>query len=287
MIENVDRRVLSGFRCVDAITQGTIEDPLTVTAAQLVLRRNRSGVVAVMDAPQMAALTSLFLVPDPSTWPPPTNFEVTIQDPSMRYFPRRVNIAVPQPLPTAGASSPATTSTAAPTTTLATSTTTPAPTTTALATAPQVPAITTPQTVVLYPTPASPVAPNWAVVRVSVTSNASTPAALAWAVVQLKSAGVPTINGVTGANGEALLAVPGLGLKLSSSSTGAVKEATTPATITAWFDPGLLTKPRSFIPNPDDILLHLSAPSPQWKSASKSVDLGPGQTVSIALTISI
>jgi len=44
MIENVDRRVLAGFRCVDAMTGRSILAPLAVTTAPLVITRNRSGV---------------------------------------------------------------------------------------------------------------------------------------------------------------------------------------------------------------------------------------------------
>ncbi len=147
--------------------------------------------------------------------------------------------------------------------------------------------MTTPQSVVLYPTPAVPVAPNWAVIRVSVVSNATPPAPLPWAVIQVASSGNPTATGLTNENGEALLAVPGLGLKLSSSSTGAVTEATTPATVTAVFDPATLGQPKGWVSNPDDILLQLASPSPTWKSASQPVQLGPGQTVFVALTISM
>jgi hypothetical protein len=281
MIENVDRRVLAGFRCVDAITSGSILGPLTVTAAPLVIRRNHSGVFAVMDAPGFTALTTQFL-PASGSWPAPSNFEITIQDPTLRYLARRAAIAAPQPLPTVpppAATSP--TTTPAPTTTVQGS----PPTTAPPAGLPPLPPVTTPQTVVLYPTPAAPVAPNWAVLRVSVLSNATPPAPLPWAVIQVSGAGSPVPVGLTNENGEALLAVLGLGLSLSSNSTGAVTEATTSATVTALFDPSSLNRPKDWIPNPDDILLNQS--SSQWKTASQPVQLGPGQTVFVTLTISM
>lgn len=286
MSENVDRRVLAGFRCVDAITSGSILSPLSVTSTQLVLLRNASGIFAVMDAPGLTSLTNQFLAP--AAWPPPSNYEITIQDPSYRYLARRVNIAAPQPLPAAVA--PGTTTTSQPTTTplpttTASATTTPAPTTTAAQGPPPLPPVTTPQSIVLYPTPAAPVALNWAVVRVSVVSNATPPAPLPWAIVQVLGAGNPPATGLTNQNGEALLAVPGLGLRLSSNGSGAVTEITTPATVTAWFDPTVLTQPPGWVPNPDDILSNLS--NPLWKSASEAVQLGPGQTILVALTISV
>lgn len=145
--------------------------------------------------------------------------------------------------------------------------------------------MTTPQQVVLYPTTAAPLAPNWAVLRVSVVSNATPPVPLPWAVIQVQGAGSPAPSGLTNQNGEALLAVPGLGFKLSSNATGAVTEATIAATVTAFFDPATLTQPRGWVPNPDDILLNLS--NPQWKSATQAVQLGSGQTVFVTLTISM
>ncbi len=96
MSENVDRRVLGGIQCVDAITNGSILDPLVVSSPQLTLRPNRVGIYVIWDGPGFHALTTF--VP-PSPWPAPTSFEISIEDPSFRYLPRRSNIQVPQPLP--------------------------------------------------------------------------------------------------------------------------------------------------------------------------------------------
>ena len=293
MNANVDRRVLAGFRCVDAITGRSILGPLIVTTAPLLVTRNRSGVFAVMDGPGFHNLTTQFLAP--ASWPGPTPYPITIQDPALRYLPRRARIIVPQPLPVAvppGVSvqpspttTPPITTTAQPTTTVAGATTTPSPTTTSQAAMPQPLPGMVPQDVYVYPTPAAPIAPNWAVIRASVLSNASPPAPLPWAVIQVSGVGNPPPTGVTNQGGETLLAVPGLGLKLSSASTGSVTETTTPATVTAWFDPSVLSQPVGWVSNPDDILVSLS--SGQWKRASQSVQLGPGQTVYVNLTISL
>lgn len=267
MNENVDRRVLAGFRCVDAITGASILQPLSVDGSPLAIRRNTSGIFAVLDAPGLTALTTKFLPPADGSWPLPTNATITIQDPSLRYLPRRAQIAVPQPLPM----------TAPPGTT--------APHTTSLAAPPPPPPVTTPQDIFLYPTPAAPLAPNWAVVRASVASSSAPPVPLPWAVIQVTMSGSPPVNGVANNRGEALTAVAGLGLQLSASGTGAVTETTTPATVTALFDPATLAQPKGWIPNPDDILLNLS--STKWKTASATVQLAPGQTVFVNLTISM
>lgn len=266
MIENVDRRVLAGFRFVDAITGNAVLQTLAVDGGPLRLRQNHSGIFAVMDAPKLTDLTWQFL-PDPAGWPPSTNFELTVTDPSNRYLARRAQIAVPQPLPAAvspAAPPPATTTTVAGT---------PAP----------VPPVTTPQDILLYPTTAAPVAPNWAVIRVSLLNTDTPPSPLSGAVIQVTISGVPPISGLTNGLGEALIGVQGLGLKLSSSATGAVTEVTTTATVEAYFDP--TPRPQNWVPNPDDILDDLS--NPAWKTASQSVNLAPGQTVFVNLTISL
>jgi hypothetical protein len=123
-------------------------------------------------------------------------------------------------------------------------------------------------------------------------SGANPPAPLPWAVVQVLGLSNPsgTNNvppaGVTNLNGESLIAVPGLGLKLtSSSSTGSVTEIWTQVTVKAWFDPSVLEQPATWVSNPDDILLNLT--STQLKSTSQPAQLAPGQTVFITLTISL
>lgn len=134
--EWTDRRVLGGLLFVDAITGSAIPDPLRVASAQLQLRPNRSGVYVVFDGPGFRALTTQF-IPDGASWPGPQSFEISVQDPSLRYLARRAQIQAPQPLNAA----------------------------------------TTLQTVTLYPSAAAEVAPNWAVVRASVvgTSGAGLP----------------------------------------------------------------------------------------------------------------
>jgi hypothetical protein len=263
MSDIMDRRVLAGFRCVDAITGGSILLPLTVQAQPLKLRQNRSGVFAVVDAPGLTPLTNQFL--PPGSWPLPGPFEISIQDASLLYLSRRAKISVPQPLPAVVAPG-----------------TTPPGTTAAPA---AVPPLNTPQTVTMYPNAAAPIAPNWAVVRVSVVSNATPAAPLPFAVVQVSGATSQPAAGLTNANGDALIAIPGLGLTLSSSGTGSVTETTTAATVAAWFDPTVLTQPKGWVSNPDDILQNLA--SAQWKTASQSIQLGPGQTVFVTLTISL
>ncbi len=259
MSENCDHRVLGGFQCVDAITNASIVDPLKVSSTQLWLRANHSGVYAVWDAPNLRKYTSF----DPLLpWPTPTPFEIAIEDPRLRYLPRRCSVQVPQPLPTAP------TSPTAPFTVSSSS---------AVSYGPQL--------VTLYRGPAASVAPNWAVVRASVSSNAANPVPLRWAVLQVLNGTTVMATGMADINGQALLAVSGLGLQLSQVASGPVTEQTTPATVQAWFDPTILSQPPGWLPDPDAILQQI--PGGSLKTASASILFGPGQTVFVPLTVSL
>ena len=92
-------------------------------------------------------------------------------------------------------------------------------------------------------------------------------------------------TGMTDARGEAMLAVPGLGLQVSADSSGAVTETTIPVTIQAWFDPTTLQQSAGWIPNPDDILNNLSSTS--LKTNKLTGALGAGQTLFAAITITV
>lgn len=243
--ESVDRRVLGGFVFVDAITSDSVVGSLVASSTQLQLKVNKSGIYAIFDAPGFSNLTTQFL---PATWPTTTQgFEVTVQDPSLRYLPRRVQVQAPQPLPVPG-NPPS------------------------------------PQKIQLYPSPSAVLSPNWAVVRVSVTNTAGV--GLPWALVELiNSDSSVAATGMTDARGEALLAVAGLGLQVSKGASGSITETTIPITIQAWFDPSVLTQPEGWVPDPDTILGSLT--STALKTGKASGTLGPSMIFPAAITISV
>jgi len=185
--------------------------------------------------------------PAASGWPTAQSFEITVSDPNLRYIARRAKVQAPQPLSAAF----------------------------------------TLQSVALYPGPARAVAPNWAVVRASVTATDNRP--LPWTVLQVvksdNNVNSVIATGMTDARGEALLAVMGLGLQVSPNASGAVTEVTTPVTVQAWFDPSALQQTPDWIPNPDDILANLASSS--LRKGQQSGALGPGQTVLAAISISL
>jgi hypothetical protein len=245
MNELVDRRVLAGFRCVDGTTGLSVVDPLPIDSPQLRLLQNRSGVYAVLDGPGLRALTDQLRPATP--WPAAGNFEITIQDPRRRYLPRRAKIQAPQQPDVSSA----------------------------------------PQAVVLYPSPAAPVDLSWVTLRISVVNTAVPTRALPWTVLQVLDAStVPATVLATGAadeRGEALLAISGMGLQVSSKAGGTVTEKTTPATVQGWFDPAGFDRPAGWIPNPDDILANLADPS--LKTGTKNVQIGPGLTLLVTISI--
>ena len=265
MRESVDRRVLGAFRCVDAVTGTSVLNALSVATPQLSLRPNRSSIYVIFNAPGLDALTTQF---DPTLpWPAPATFEVSIQDPSRRYLPRRANVEAPRKLPPP------------------VDPTQPVDSTKVLS---DLAVVFNPQPVQLFPSPSAPVSPNWGVIHVSVIRSGSTPPkGLPWAVVQAARTDNKALLATTvaDARGEGLLAIPGLGPEVSGSDTGAVTQATVAVTVTGWFDPSVLNQPSKWIPNPDDILNNLASAS--FKTGSLTTQVGPGQTVNRSLAISV
>lgn len=254
MIESVDRRVLGGFVCVDAITGSSVVPAIPVTAPMWTVKPNRSGIYVIFDGPGLDLLTGEFI---PSgTWPAPVPFEVSLQDPNRRYLPRRATVKAPLAVPTIPPAAVAATG------------------------------VFVPQQVPLYPSPSAPIGQNWATIHASVTRQGATPPqGLPWAILQVVSNSDNTVlaTGQTDTNGEALLAVIGLTVQASTSGTGPVTVSSVAATVTAYFDPSVLTQPTGWIPNPDDILTNLS--STALKSASQPVQLSSGQEGALSFSI--
>ena len=67
MIELVDRRVLGGFVCVDAITGSPVVPAIPVTTPQWTVKPNRSGIYVIFNGPGFDLLTGQFI--PTGTWP--------------------------------------------------------------------------------------------------------------------------------------------------------------------------------------------------------------------------
>jgi hypothetical protein len=220
------------------------------------VKPNRSGVYVIFNGPGFDPQNDEFI---PSgTWPAPAQFEVALQDPSLRYLPRRANVNAPQPVPVYPP--------------------VPSPLTGVFA----------PQQVAVYPSPAGVIGPNWATIHASVTRQGVTPPqGLPWAVLQVvqNSNNAILATGQTDLNGEALLAVVGLTVQANTGGGGPVTISTVAATVTAYFDPNVLSQPAGWIPNPDDILTNLS--NPALKSSSQAVELSSGQEMAMSFAIAV
>jgi len=269
MNESVDRRVLGAFQFQDVVTGNSVLDNLAVAALPLLVRPNRCGIYVIFNAPGFADLTGQFDPPLPG--PKAGTFEISVQDPSRRYLPRRVKLQVPQNLPAAiDPSKPFDPG--------------------KVLSDPRV--IFNPQAVPLYPSPAAPVAPTWAAIHISVVRSGIVPlTGLPWCAVQVTH---PDNGGktkvlattVTDARGEGLLAIPGLGPEISGSETGAVTKSNVSITITAGYDPSIaIPPPDTWVPNPDEIISKLGGGS--LKTASLDDEIAPGQTLNRTLAISV
>jgi hypothetical protein len=254
--ENVDRRILGAFICIDAITGSSVVPAVPVTPPpQWTVRPNHSGTYVIFDGPGFEKQSDDF--PLSTTWPPSVQFEVSLQDPSLYYLPRRAQVSAPLPVPT-------------------------------IPPIPATPNVFVAQQVKLYPSPAAPYGPNWATIHASVTKSGSNPVqGLPWAVLRVVQQSNNTIlaTGVTAPNGEALLAVIGLTVTANTGSGGAVTVSTVDATVTAYFDPSNLTQPSDWIPDPDDILNNLTNTS--LVSSSQPVQLGSGMELSMSFSLTV
>ena len=146
-----------------------------------------------------------------------------------------------------------------------------------------------PQSVTLYPSPAAIPGANWAVVRASVTRGASRNG-IAWAVLRLvrDSDDAVLATAMSGLNGEALLAVPGIGVTSNPNGGGAVMTATIDATVTAFVSPDALSGVAAdpgWLPNPDDVLNDLA--NAGLKKNSQAVKIGRGTLSHVTLPIAV
>jgi hypothetical protein len=249
-VENVDRRVLGAFRLVDSITGSTVAAPLVVTSAQLTLRQNRSGIWVVFNGPGFTPLTNSF--DPPAVLPAAQPFTLSIQDPSGQYLPRQATVNMPAPL--TPASDPA--------------------------------SVFNPQAITMFASAGAPLGVNWAVVRASVM-RAVPAQALGNALLRVIRTSDNSLlaTGMTDARGEALLAVPGLGVRAGSNAGGPVLEATTAVSIVASFDSNQFAQPAGTLPNPDQLLANLAAAT--VKTTAQTAQLGAGLSISLAFSIAV
>jgi len=249
--EAVDRRVLGGFKLVDSITGRTVTGGITVTGAGLRIRANRSGIWAVLDAPGLSAAANDFA--GTAAQLPVQNFTIKVSDPAKYYLPRQATLSLPAPVAPVGTAG-----------------------------------IFTPQKVTLFAGPGAGAGINWARLHLSVAKAGTAPAqGLGYALIQVTATANNAVlaMGMTDLRGEAMLAIPGLGVTANPEGGGSVTTNTTAVSITAFFDTTNFTQSTGWLPDPDQMLLNLKGAS--VKSATQAAQLSSGTSQSFTLSISI
>lgn len=98
MFETVDRRIFGAVELIDDLSGDRVSAPLQVSAPGLGLLHNRLGLWVIRTVPGQDAYTRAF--DDPPARPPRSGFRFEVQDPSGRFLPRAVDLALPRWLPT-------------------------------------------------------------------------------------------------------------------------------------------------------------------------------------------
>ncbi len=179
MSELIDRRVLGAVRAVDVAGRRPIARDLSITSATLRFIRNRSGLNVITIAPGFEAYAGVF---DQSALPvvPPLEFFVRVEDPTGEFHPREIPITLPR-------------------------NTTPV----ARGVPPPAGSVFSVEEIELLPTILAPARSSDAVLRVRALRAANGPA-FAGLLVRASGPGGIVGWGMTDADGEALVAVPGL-----------------------------------------------------------------------------
>jgi hypothetical protein len=207
--ERLERRVLGALRCIDATTLAQVDDPLSVSASDARLVRNRSGLYVIRSWTRLAAHEQAFDEPPASPSAGSESLPVEVRDPSGRYLGRRVAIALPRDPSPAHADEPG-----------------------SLFRAVDVP---------MYPSASAPVSANWVELRVTVRETASGDA-LGGALLRVVAGSRVLARGLTDWRGEALVPVSGVPVTTWSTEPGAVVVTEIAGSLECYFDSAAATR---------------------------------------------
>jgi hypothetical protein len=228
--ERCDRRLIAALRCVDGITQGSIRQPLQLSAAGSRFTRNRRGLYVLLQAPGFETYRHTFDLESLAVLPSVPPLEITVTDPSGQYLPRRFSLSLPRGMDDTVDDY-----------------------------------LFRPALIRLYPSPLGATNPGWAVLRTTVM-NDDTNQRLPWALVEVVQNGQTTLSQADW-RGEALVAVPGIPVTTWSSGEAPAPASTTEvsAQLTVLFDPAvtpladladlisLRDLNADYLPNPDQL----------------------------------
>jgi hypothetical protein len=241
----IERRVLGALRFVDAPTGLTVTRPLRLAAPGARFLRNRLGLYVIMDAPGLGAHTRAFAKPPATPALASLSLSVEARDPSGRYLSRLARLQLPRdPEPAAAAAQ----------------------------------SLFAPLEVALFPAPAAPASPGWAIIRASVRGPDG--AGLSSALLRVLSgdAGPLLASGLSDARGEALVMAPGLQLFAPGTGDGPVLANTVSVTLRVFHDPlgGTLVDPDQLAGRLDE--LNSSDPV--------KLSLASGRSVAVSVVVS-
>lgn len=220
----IHSRALAALRFVDAATGGDIDAPLQLRALE-----GRATLVRNLRGLQVLTACSLLTGHDGPGTPPEVEeqdrpvLNLAVEDPSGRYLPRVVALALPRAAVPAGGED----------------------------------SIFDPVTVSMFLAPSAPTGPNWAVLRVSL-HEAGSGDALGGALLRVRRNGQVLARGMTDRRGEALLAVVGVPVMNFGEDEDAVLAEALNVTVEAVHDPdtgsrtalGALEAPSGPVPPP-------------------------------------
>ncbi len=242
MARTIQWRILAALQLEERPTSLPLRRHLEVTLGGRPLARNRSGLYIIDRAAGLEAHTTAFENPPPQPEPLSVTAEISIRDPLDHYLPRRLTVALPRDPDGDGAAS-----------------------------------LFRPLSAWIYPAPAAPTAPNWSLVRASL-SRGGEPAAGAFLRL-VDGEGSELASGYADRRGEALVAVPGVPITrfTDEEGDGDILTDTLAATLEASWHPG-----QTWPPDPDRLERDHGA-APFRASAPVTLKTGRQQHLEIEL----
>jgi hypothetical protein len=241
--ELLDRRVLGAVRFVDAVSGLVIQDQLDVRARGVRWVRNRRGDYVIAEAPGLERHRDTFAVPPATPAVGAVRISITVRDPAGHYLARRATVPLPRD-PDSNR-------------------------------APNRDSLFRSESIPLFPAPAAPTWPGWAVVRASVAGSApGTVLAGALLRVVRQSDGETLGGGMTDSRGEALVAVQGIPSTTFDDGAGPVVATEVAVRLEVVWDPAAAEPP-----DPGD----LEARRDELLVRSATAMLASGRVVAIAL----
>jgi hypothetical protein len=184
-VELLDQRVLGAVRFTDATTGLDVRERLRVDAEGVRWIRTARALWVIASAPGLAAHETSFAAPPSSPTSGAAGIELRVSDAAGAYLPRRATVPLPRDAAPESAS--------------------------------EADSLFRPIVVRLFPAPAAPTWPGWAVVRASAPGVAG-----ALILVVRQSDGTIIGRGVTDERGEALVAVQGIPSTIFGDDEGPV-----------------------------------------------------------------